>query len=273
MPPPLPPPTAWQPLPPGPPAYNPPQEQPPKLEGVTAKGLPLSQRGGLILEVAALRVPGASTPFAAVDVVARIPVAERTFFDAVLPFGFGAVGNPMAGAHHVFRPADRLWLILGGALGVPLINTNGFQTFSVARAFWDVQEFTRQTIPFALRFGLEAHVGICEIRAQADPVFGPPVSSGMGALFAFQHAVEVQLGHAIGGGVRYQGVAFGTKSNPLDPDDHYQGAFEAFFRLYRDPIFARIGLLLPLDTRLGEPNPSSKARSFGVRASTGFNLD
>jgi len=78
---------------------------------------------------------------------------------------------------------------------------------------------------------------------------------------------------AIGGGLRYQGVAFATKSNPFDDTDHYQGALEGFFRFYRDPIFARLGVMFPLDTPLGEPNSGSRARSWGVRASTGFNLD
>jgi hypothetical protein len=45
---------------------------------------------------------------------------------------------------------------------------------------------------------------------------------------------------------------------------------EFFFRLYRDPIFARVGFVLPLDNPLGAPDGG---RSWGVHAQTGFNLD
>lgn len=269
--PPLPPPGYSPPPPPAPyPAVEPPRDELPIPDGVTRKGVPFSQRGGIIVDVAGLHVSTSSVPFAAIDVSARIPVADRTFLVATLPFGFGALGNPMAGVTHVFRPDERFWINLGGAVGAPLIRSSAFEQFSIARAMWDTQEFTRDTMPFAIRLGLEAHLGLFELRAEADPVFGPPVSDNVGALFALQHAVEAQVGHSIGGGIRYQGVLFGTKSNPLREDDHYQGAFEAFFRLYHDPIFARLGLFFPLNAELGEVNGS---RTWGVRASTGFNID
>jgi hypothetical protein len=285
--PPMMPPGGWQPPPPAPPsaAEVPPADAAPAApgsDGVTAKGLPFSQRGGLVLDVAAMRFAGANAPAAAIDVIAHIPIAEHTFFDAVLPIGFGAVGNPMVGAHHVFRPADRIWLTLGGAFGVPLVNTNGFENFQYARALWDMEEFARYTVPFILRFGLEAHAGLAEFRVQLEPAWGISVNgdnplfgtSGVNHLVTIQHAFEAQLGHAIGGGIRYQGVAVPTDSVQASGSsaqfDHYQGSMELFFRLYHDPIFARAGLVLPLDNPLGESN---NARTWGVRVSTGWNLD
>jgi hypothetical protein len=253
--------------------------EPSKLDGVTAKGLPFSQRGGLIADVAAMRLAGANVPVAAIDIIAHIPFADRTFFDAILPIGFGAVGNPMVGVHHVFRPAERIWLNLGGAFGVPLINASGFQTFQAARALWDMQEFNPYTVPFVLRFGFEAHASLLEFRAQLEPAWGISVQpsdpfggGGTNHLVTIQHALEVQVGHAVGGGVRYQGVAIPTDSLSSSGSgfDHYQGAMELFFRLYRDPIFARVGFVLPIDAPLGA---FGGARSWGVRAQTGFNLD
>ena len=252
------------------------------MEGITAKGLPLSQRGGLTADFAALRIPAVPIPVAAIDIIARIPIAERTFIDVILPIGFGAIGNPMVGAHHVFRPAERVWINFGGAFGVPLINADRFQTFQLARAFWDMGEFSRSTVPFVVRAGLEAHTGIFELRVQLEPVWGVSVEPspslfGSGAtgghLFALQHALELQLGHAIGGGIRYQGVAIATNTladNSGGAADHYQGAVELFFRLYRDPIFARLGFVVPLDSPLGAVNGS---RTWGVHVQTGFNLD
>lgn len=273
----------WQPPPAAPaPGYLPPQDGPePKIDGITAKGLPLSQRGGILADVSALRISRANAPIAAIGLVARIPIADRTFFDAVLPLGFGAVGNPMVGVHHVFRPGDRTWLNLGGAFGVPLINASGFQGFQAARAFWDMQEFSPYTVPFVLRFGVETHSSLFELRAQLEPAWGISVQpanqfgggGGGNHLFAIQHAVEVQVGHAIGAGLRYQAVAVLTDtltSNTSNSFDHYQAAAELFFRLYHDPIFTRLGLLLPINDPLGN---AGGARSWGVHAQIGFNLD
>jgi hypothetical protein len=91
-----------------------------------------------------------------------------------------------------------------------------------------------------------------------------------------QHALELQIGHAIGGGIRYQGVGFGTDTlgdtfgNGFGSADKYQGTMEMFFRLYRDPIFTRVGFMLPLDTPIGTTNDK---RNWGVRAQVGFTLD
>ena len=97
--------------------------------------------------------------------------------------------------------------------------------------------------------------------------------------FAVQHALEIQAGHEIGGGLRYQGVAIPT-DNPgvVGTDntnfggsgtDHYQGALEPFFRLYHDPAFFRLGLLLPLNDPLGLPFD----HTWGVRSTIGFSID
>jgi hypothetical protein len=98
-----------------------------------------------------------------------------------------------------------------------------------------------------------------------------PITTGH--FFAFQHAVEVQVGHAIGGGLRYQGVLIATNNDTLGTSgpnaDHYQGCFELFFRLYHNPLFFRLGLLLPVDPPLGH----AFDKSWGVRSSFGFNLD
>ncbi len=267
---------------------------PEKIPGVTAKGLPLAQRGGIIADVAGLLTStsgssaGTGSPLAAIDLVARIPVADHTFIDADLPIGFGALGNPMIGAHHVFRPLDRLWLTLGGAFGFPLINNSTFESFAAATAFWDAERFMAYKMPFALRLGLEGHAGAFEFRVQADPVWGISIAScpQFGCtdsrdvhFAAFQHALEIQAGHAIGGGVRYQGVFVGTNNPSLVGVDgtafggsgvqRYQGTMEPFFRLYHDPVFFRLGLLLPLNNPLGIPFD----HTWGVRATIGFNVD
>jgi hypothetical protein len=266
------------------------------MDGVSAKGLPLDQRGGIVADVAALRisVPANSggslnnvTPLGTLDLAAHVPILDHTFIDGNVPIALGAVGNPMVGVHHVFRVAERWWINLGGAFGFPVVANQAFVAFAQTKAFWDAQSFLVETIPFAVRTGIEGHVGILELRAQLEPVFGvnladaPPPGSflrGGSSFVALQHAIELSLGHAIGGGIRYQGVVSNMDFNLSNQElssmvaaatDHYQGALEPFFRVYHDPIFFRLGLLLPLDTPLGTPFNTS----WGVRATMGWNLD
>ncbi|MEO7332085.1 MAG: hypothetical protein ABI193_26150 [Minicystis sp.] len=274
-----PPPGAWQPpsggwqQPGGPPPMD--TELPPDLngsppEGVTAKGLPYSQRGGLFFDAAGLLVAkSSSSPISALELRVSIPVSDRTFVEGFVPFVFGALGNPMLGVRHVFRPGKQLWINLHGALGFPLVNTRNFDQFSAAKGLWDIQEYAVTTLPFALGSALEYHTGIVELRAEIDPNFGVSIAKGQSHLFVLQHAFEAQFGHSIGGGLRYQGVAFGTASNPLDDGDHYQGAFEPFFVIRKNPLFFRLGILLPLDKELGKPFD----RSWGMRATTGWSFE
>ena len=298
-PPPAPAPLPARPLPPPPaPDWGPPPASPPPapIDGVSVKGLPLSQRGGIVADVAALRLSAPAnsgggqsnaTPLATIDLAVHVPVLDHTFVDGNVPIALGAVGNPMVGMHLVFRVADAWWFNLGGAFGFPVISNASFLPFAQTKAFWDTQSFLVETVPFAIRFGVEGHTGLLEFRAQLDPVFGKNLADAPQAnsfqpggidFVGLQHAIELQIGHAIGGGLRYQGVVsnldFNLNNRELGSGvsvatDHYQGALEPFFRFYHDPIFFRLGLLLPLDAPLGTPFSTS----WGARATVGFNLD
>jgi hypothetical protein len=257
---------------------------------VEAAGLLTTTAGGTAVGVLQ------GKPNAAFDLVAHIPVLDHTFVDADIPVGYyGLIGNPMVGMHHVLRPLPRLWVSLGGAFGFPLINNTAAETFAQATAWWDAERFLAFKMPFAARLGIEGHAGLVEIRAQLEPVWSVSIASCAATIavnpqgctdgrdnhfFAFQHAVEIQVGHAIGGGLRYQGVLVGTDTVSLvgsdqsafggtNTIDRYQGTLEPFLRFYRDPGFFRVGLLLPLDKPLGAPFD----HAWGVRAAAGFNLD
>jgi hypothetical protein len=144
----------------------------------------------------------------------------------------------------------------------------------------------------SLRAAFEAHAGVLETRAEIEPVGGfltkrspDPDITSVSDYFALQHAVEIQVGHAIGGGLRYQGVwvpevnAITTVTNTVfladggvtftTTYDHYQGMLEPFFRIYHGPFFFRLGVLMPLDTPLGPPF----YRSWGARVTAGWSID
>jgi hypothetical protein len=192
------------------------------IDGVSAKGLPYAQRGGVVLDASGLAGTRSNVPLTVMDLAARVPVADRTALEVVAPIAFGAVGNPMFGARHAFRPTDHLWLGLGGAFGLPLAE-KGLLGFSAARAHWEPEEFAVKAIPFAVRLGLEYVESVLAIRVQADPVWAVSIDPNKAKHFvAVQHAVEVQVGHVLGGGLRYQGVAVATKDGfPSSKGDAY----------------------------------------------------
>lgn len=240
-------------------------KQPP---GVTEHGLPLGLRGGLKLEVSRLSAWDRDFAYGAFNVVAQIPIRPRTFLDARLPLAAGSLGNPMAGVHHVARVSERAWFTFGGAFGFPMVarDDDFFVGSIVAQAYWNAHEFARESFPLLVHLGIEGHAGPVLLRAEAEPVLYI-LTSGRGdpAELAFQHAGEIQIGHAFGGGIRLQGVLFATSG----ARDIYQAALEPFLVAEHDLLFLRLGLLLPLDERLGPPFE----QSWGVRASTGVRFD
>jgi hypothetical protein len=246
-----------------------PVEVPVHIAGISAQGLPLAQRGGIRVDVAGLLLARSDFPLTTTSIVAEIPITSRLMLDARLPLGAFALGNAMVGMHYVGRASEKFWVTGGGAFGFPMVHNAGLSMMAAARALWDPQEFFFKAVPFVARFGLEGHASIVEVRGQLDAGFGIPIERGEGAHVVIQHALEIQLGHEIGGGVRYQGVAFATRSNPTRESDRFQAALEPFFALRRELVSLRLGLLMPLDGELGPPFKSG----WGFRGSVGMNLD
>jgi len=228
-------------------------------------------RGGIEVGVSALKFGRASQLVpTAMLLGAHLPVAEGTFVDLRLPFAVATLGNPQVGAHHARALADGVWLSVGGSLGLPLVTDgpNDYAPFQVATAFTNFSDFHRDLVPFAVRAGLEVHASVAELRFQAEPLWG--VSTRDEHFFAFQHAFEAQLGHALGAGLRYQGVAFGT--NPARSGDYYQGAVEPFVRAAYGALLGRFGVVFPLDTPLNGGTTSASSQSWGVNATLAYQV-
>ena len=270
----------------GPPwmAGPPPPAAPSEVEGVDADGVPLSQHAGLGVETASF-ADGKDAAAASVVLAASVPLGSRTFFDARLPVSlpFGIVGNAMLGARHVARPLPSLWVTAGGALGVPLLSLKTYDTETyelaiVPRAAWDLHEHYPSIWPLEGRVAVEGHVGIVELRGEFDPVIYFPFIGGEGVELVIQHAFEVQVGHAIHGGLRLQGMAFPTFAKSMarpffidlagEETDRYQFAMEPFFGLEQETFFLRTGMMMPLDSQLGPPFK----KGWGFRLGVGFRL-
>jgi hypothetical protein len=252
--------------------------------------LPLGRRGAVALDTASTTHASGDLSAISIDLVTNMPVAKTTFFDVRLPFGWGTnrrssdavVGNIMVGAHHVFRQRS-VWWILGGGLGVPLLSGRsqdepGYESLAVPRALWNLHEVSADVLPIDLSGGVEAHFGDVLLRFELEPVFYAPIGRNDEPEFAIQHAGELQFGHAIGGGLRVQGVALPTfehtRMASITERDLYQLAMEPFFVIERRLGFLRLGLMLPLDSFLGPPFAASGGGGgWGLRLSTGIRIE
>lgn len=251
--------TGWG--PPVLPIVAPPKKPP---AGETDDGLPLAQRGRIGFDSASYLNTDGRDGVAALSLVATVPIYDGAFLEAILPFGWVIpVGNPSVGAHYVGKVADGLWLTGGGALGVPLLAEDELIMLSVPRAYWNVHHYYHDIWPVQARFGLEYHVEFFALRAQLQPSVWVPIGNAEDVHGSFQHALELQLGHEIGGGVRLQGVVIGPG------EDNYQFAISPFFGLWKDLGFVRLGLMLPVDAELGPPFE----RSWGFLLDTGIHID
>jgi hypothetical protein len=99
---------------------------------------------------------------------------------------------------------------------------------------------------------------------QVEPAFFASVGGrdGTGGIL-FQHGTDIQVGHTLGAGLRFQGVAQSAF------DDAYQVALEPFFVIERELAFLRLGIMMPLDEYLGPPF----MRAWGLRLATGIRLE
>ncbi|HSN98292.1 MAG TPA: hypothetical protein VLS89_08335, partial [Candidatus Nanopelagicales bacterium] len=209
--------------------------------------------------------------FGTLDIVSQFQVAQRVFVDARLPLTVGSLGNPMLGVRGVARPAERFWITLGGSFGFPLIGDDEdlIAAGSFSQAWWNLHQYAPETVPIMLHSAFEGHVGEVGIfRAEVDPVLYlllDPERNDDGMELAMQFAGEFQLGHTIGGGLRFQGVWLATSNI----NDNVQIAMEPFFIMEREHLFLRFGMLLPLTDPLGTPFDPV----WGVRAATGIHFD
>jgi hypothetical protein len=240
--------------------------------GVSTTGIPLTWRGLIGLEAAGF---SDATEYSALALtaIADVPLVDRVFFTARLPFGLAVsnnltgpvIGNPMLGTRGVLRPGRGFWVGLGAAVGLPLVSDQAYGTQATYQAppvphgLWNLHEYFPNAVPLAFAVDLEGHLDVGLV----------------------QHAAELQIGRDVGGGLRVQGVALPTFDeiengsdfeyieSPITNDaDLYQFALEPFFRLEREKFMLRTGLMMPMDSRLGPPFASS----WGLRLQLGMRL-
>jgi len=237
------------------------------VPGTTASGVPWEQRGRIAFDTAMYTDTSGRDGAAGANVIGTLPLADRTFFETVVPLSIGfPVGNIMLGAHHVAKlGSSRLWFTGGGQLGIPLAADDAFVIQSVPRAFWNLPHYMDDVLPLLFRMRLEYHTDLLELRAELEPSVWFPLGNKDEIEGAFPHAVELQLGHGVGGGLRLQGVVVGPGN------DQYQAALSPFFAIRRELGFARVGIMFPLDETLGPA--FEERRAWGALVATGLHID
>jgi hypothetical protein len=263
----------------------PPARRVPTDDTVSGAGLPLGKRGAIGLDTSSFTGGNGDISSIAIALAASMPLARVTFLDARVPLGLtmdrqtdAVLGNITMGAHHVFRPGKRVWITLGGAVGLATLSADthdhhSYEAPGAARAYWNLHEYFPDVLPIQARAGLDWHLGPVLLRAEVEPAVYVGINTNDESEFAVQEAIEIQIGHALGGGVRVQGAAFPTFDN-LDlrhetERDLFQLAIEPFVVLERRVAFLRMGLLLPIDAELGPP----LERSWGFRFSGGVRVE
>jgi hypothetical protein len=141
------------------------------------------------------------------------------------------------------------------------------------RAYWDLHEFFPDILPLGGQFGVEWHTGGFILRGDFDLTGYAPIARNDDADATFQHAIELQFGHRIGGGLRLQGIWMPTfedldVSHSLE-GTFYQAALEPFFVFEHRLMYLRLGIMMPLDEPLGPPF----AEAWGFRLGTGIRIE
>jgi hypothetical protein len=224
------------------------------------------------------------------DLTASVPVASKTFVGVRLPLGLtiaenrlsdrtlAVLGNIPVGVHHVIRYPYGIFITYGLELAVPTLSgqANGpdnYEAPAAARAYWDLHELFPDILPVGIEAAGEWHSGFVALRAEFKFLEFFPMAGNDTVDMVLQHAIEVQFGHRVGGGLRLQGVWLPTFSE-LDvahslEGDLYQAALEPFFAFEHRSMFMRLGILMPLDEPLGPPF----AEAWGFRFATGLRIE
>jgi hypothetical protein len=295
-----------QPWYPPPPQYPPPfawaaprPEEPKERDGVR-DGIPYARHGHFSLDTASFTLGGGELSSVSLVVASSFLLTDQLYFDVRLPLGYTmfndraqvALGNTMLGVRAVLPTSSgALWWVLGGGFGLPFLSSesqdiDAYAGPPIPRAFWDHHEYSPDTLPLEFDAAIEAHLGAVTIlRFEVEPVTYFPLAGHEQVELVIQHAAEVQFGHAIGGGLRLQGVALPTFDETdidvISEGDLYQFAMEPFFVIERRSALLRLGLMLPFDEILGPPLASLGGRrslngglgAYGFKLAVGVRLD
>jgi len=169
-------------------------------------------------------------------------------------------GSPWIGARHVQRRSPIFWVDLGLDVGIPVPPpTNSPYWYETELLYymhggWDMQRFLPQTVPLRGHATLDISMEVLLMRIEVVPLVTIDVASSREPSTSdvyirsrhtsglhLQHAIELQSQGWIGGGLRLQLVLQNLPQILPIP------AVEPYAYLEREKIYARLGLMLPVN--------------------------
>lgn len=190
---------------------------------------------------------------------AQLPIAANIDgYDDTSRFG---LGNPTIRVHYARTSGGLTWYV-GGRASLPvvgIVDSNDQEyanaTAASAMTLYDLHLWT-SSLPIAGVGGIEAHVAdALFVRAEFSPGFLIPLHDRNGAvaggskvhfLYQLRGELEGRAASGWGGGGALQFIHI-----PTEDGDNGQSALEGFGSYDDGKLFARLGLLLALDSPLG----------------------
>lgn len=178
------------------------------------------------------------------------------------------LGNPTLGLTYVSK-SGRVQGFFGGRISAPLASASDEQTWqfanlisSISMALWDVHYWAYKYLPIGLRGGVEYQAkDNIFFRASLEPTLFLPLAQSDSQVFASSRKTELfyqlrleaegRSASGWGGGAGLQLVHAITQSTDNGRGDNAQGAFEPFVSYDSSTTFARLGILIALDSPLG----------------------
>lgn len=226
------------------------------------------------------------TPTLLFDVHLPFSLATNTQFGLTNDSKAGAgLGNPTVGLTYVTTDARTTWFI-GGRISAPLAGASDSVPWQVAdylgavsMALYDLQYWASKYVPIGVRGGVEwqSSPGLFLRGSLAPTLFVPTddkasLVSARKALFLYQARFEVEK-HAEsgwGGGAAIQLVHAVSEGDAFGDGDNAQGGFEPFGSYESGTTFARLGLLLGVDSPLGFGFDQGKVASLHLDVGSHF---
>lgn len=215
-------------------------------------------------------------PFVALD------VSPSLVLDFHLPVAFvinarvgneskaaAGLGNPTVGLTYVATPDARWTWFVGGRVSAPLAGASDSPTWQTANllsaasmALYDLHYWAYKYLPIGARAGFELRpASRVFLRGSLDPTLYIPldratssvVSNTRSAELFYQARLEAEgrTSSGWGGGAGLQLVHALSASNAFARGDNAQGAFEPFVSYTSRSTFARLGVLIGLDSPFG----------------------
>ncbi|MDB5212421.1 MAG: hypothetical protein JWO86_348, partial [Myxococcaceae bacterium] len=196
------------------------------------------------------------------------------------------LGNPTVGITYVSTEGRTSWHI-GGRIGLPVAGLSDSEPWQGAdalaafsMALYDIHYWASKYVPIGMRLGVE-HMATPKLflRAAIEPTLFVPIDSkraqlagSQKTLFLYQLRLELEgrSDSGWGGGLGLQLVHVLSDGNAFGDKDNAQGAIEPFVSYDSTTTFARIGLLLAMDSPLGPGFDQDKVAALRVNIGSHF---